>query len=62
MKDEHFVDENGHIVCVLDGSRFVGMRDFKAHCGSSRHRKRVGVEKVKPKRRKVNAREKIFNY
>ena len=61
MTEDFYVDELGYIVCVLDGSRFVSKTDFIAHKGSFRHRKRfVVVDETKP--RKVNVREKIFNY
>ena len=56
------MNAEGLIVCRLDGSMFVSMRDFKGHLGSSMHRKRWEAEGEKPKKKRVNPRSKIFNY
>ena len=56
------MDEYGYIICDLDGSQFASKSDFNAHKGSFRHHKHVVVEENKPKIRKVNVKEKIFNY
>ena len=59
--EEYHIDGMRCIVCKLDGSRFYSMHDFKGHLMSPYHRKHWEEQKAKPKKR-VNPREKIFNY
>ena len=62
MTDDYFINEVGQIECRLDGSKFYSMRDFRGHLRSSMHRQRYEAAKPQSKRKKVDARSKIFNY